>query len=338
MRHASAGLPHPAAAGHGAGGPRFDRSGEGTPILPDPMRVVVALGGNALLRRDEEPSARTQRVNIYRAAAALGDLGGEHDLVVTHGNGPQVGLLALQGEMDEDTPPFPLDVLGAETEGMLGYMISQQLKNTLPDRQVASLLTQVEVDPDDPAFARPTKPIGPSYTEEEARRLYRERGWRVDRDGRTWRRVVASPEPRRILDVQAISILLEHGVLVVCAGGGGIPVVFDRWGRLHGIEAVIDKDRTAALLAAELEADALLLLTDVDGIYRHWGEPEQERIDRLKPEEARALDLPEGSMRPKAEACARFVEATGGLAAIGALEDAVALLEGRAGTRVARGG
>jgi carbamate kinase len=298
------------------------------------MRIVAALGGNALLQRGELADVETQRRNVARAVRSLAALAREHELVVTHGNGPQVGLLALQAEAYPAVHPYPLDVLGAESEGMVGYMIEQGLSAELPEREAATLLTQVIVDPDDPAFAVPTKPIGPVYTEPEARVLAQARRWTIARDGDGWRRVVASPEPRSIVEVRAIRLLVEAGVLVVCVGGGGVPVVEEASGGLRGVEAVIDKDLAAALLARELDADALLLLTDVDAIEVDHGTPDARRLRSATPGELRDLDLPAGSMGPKAEAAARFVEAGGRLAAICSLESAVAALDGRAGTLV----
>jgi carbamate kinase len=294
---------------------------------------VIALGGNAILRRGEEPTAAAQRRNVERAVRAVARVAREHQVVITHGNGPQVGVLALQRGKDGGAA-FPLDVLGAQTEGMIGYLLSQGLQNELPERQVATILTQVEVDPDDPAFDRPTKPIGAVMPEDEARRLAEARGWELAPERLGWRRVVPSPEPRRILEVDTVRLLVDHGVLVVCAGGGGIPVIFDSWGRVFGVEAVIDKDRTAALLARDIDAEALLLLTDVDGVYRDWGTKGERLLERLDLDRWENLGLPEGSMRPKVVACADFVRQTGGFAAIGALEDAERILAGSAGTRV----
>jgi carbamate kinase len=298
------------------------------------MRVVAALGGNALLQRGELADVETQRGNVARAVESLALLAREHELVVTHGNGPQVGLLALQAEAYKGVHPYPLDVLGAETEGMIGYMIEQGLKAALPDREVATLLTQVVVEHDDPAFGAPTKPIGPTYPEGEARVLAELRGWAVARDGDAWRRVVASPEPKSIVEVRAIQLLVEAGVLVVCVGGGGVPVVHEASGGLRGVEAVIDKDLAAALLARELDADALLLLTDVAAIELHHGTPDAEPLSAATPAEVRSLGLPAGSMGPKAEAAARFVESGGRLAAICSLDAASDALDGNAGTLV----
>ncbi|HSL64538.1 MAG TPA: carbamate kinase [Gaiellaceae bacterium] len=295
-------------------------------------RVVAALGGNALLRRGEPLDAETQLRNVKVAVASLGELAREAELVITHGNGPQVGLLALQAAAYGSTDP--LDVLGAESEGMIGYLLAQALRSAVPERPVAALLTQVRVAADDHAFEHPTKPIGPIYTREEAERLAAERGWAIAPDTKGFRRVVASPDPLEILELDAIRILVEAGALVVCAGGGGVPVVADPSGAVHGVEAVIDKDLAAALLARNVGADALLLLTDVSGVERGFGTPEATLLREARADELRALGLPAGSMAPKVEAARRFVEATGGIAAIGALGEAPALLRGEAGTRV----
>jgi carbamate kinase len=299
------------------------------------MRIVVALGGNALLRRGERADAETQRQNVVAAVDALAALAGEHEIVITHGNGPQVGLLALQGEAYRSVDPYPLDVLGAESEGMIGYLLDQELVNRLGGRPVATLLTQVIVEADDPAFSHPTKFIGPVYERTIGEVLAAERGWTLRRDGSTWRRVVASPQPRSIVELETIRMLMQAGVLVVCVGGGGIPVVVDRDGLLRGVEAVIDKDRAAALLAYGLRADALLLLTDVPAIERDHGTPDAAPLATATPDELRGLGLPDGSMGPKAEAAAWFAETTGGIAAIGALTDAAAVLAGERGTTVA---
>lgn len=296
------------------------------------MLVVVALGGNALLRRGEPLDAAVQRANVKVAAEAVAEIAAEHRVVLTHGNGPQVGLLALQNEAYTDVAAYPLDVLDAETEGMVGYLLEQELGRHLPRERLATLLTQVIVDPDDPAFSNPTKFVGPVYEGRDARFLAHERGWTVAPDGDQWRRVVPSPEPRRIVELATLRLLVDHGVTVTCAGGGGIPVVPDGLGGLRGVEAVIDKDLAAALLATELRADALVLLTDVDGVYADWGTAEARPIRETTPGALRALDLPAGSMGPKVEAVCRFVEAGGRLAAIGALGDAASILTGGAGT------
>jgi carbamate kinase len=298
------------------------------------MRVVAALGGNALLRRGEPAEAELQRRRVAEAARSLAELAREHELVITHGNGPQVGLLALQSAAYGEVAPYPFDVLGAESEGMVGYLLEQALWNELPDRQAAALLTQVLVDPRDTAFEEPSKPIGPLYDEATARRLAAERGWTVRRDGERWRRVVPSPDPQTIVEIDTIRTLVDLGVIVICAGGGGIPVVEDRAGRLHGVEAVIDKDLSAALLALELGADALLLLTDVDGIQLDYGMPAERRLREATPATLAELDLPAGSMGPKAEAARRFVDRGVGVAAIASLENASAALTGTAGTLV----
>lgn len=303
------------------------------------MLIVAALGGNALLKRGEPMTAETQRENVRTAAAALATLvEAGHRLVVTHGNGPQVGLLALQAAAYDASTAFPLDVLGAETEGMIGYLIEQELENVLtPGAKVATLLTQIEVAATDPAFKDPSKPVGPVYDETEARKLARDRGWTVRADGAGFRRVVPSPEPVTIPDVDIIRLLLDQSVTVICAGGGGIPVVRRDDGSLIGVEAVIDKDAASALLAENLGADALLLLTDVDAVYRDWGGRDQAAFGRVSPQDLAAHAFPPGSMGPKVAASCRFVERTGGVAGIGRLEDALAILGGEAGTLIVTG-
>jgi carbamate kinase len=298
---------------------------------------VIALGGNALLRRGEPLEAEIQERNVAAAAGAIAEIAREHAVVVTHGNGPQVGLLALQAQAYAGVRPYPLDVLGAESEGMIGYLIERELATRLPGRQVATLLTEVEVDAHDPAFARPAKPIGPLYAEDEARRLAGLPGISVARDGAGFRRVVASPEPRRILELAAIRILLEAGVVVVCAGGGGIPVTVGPDGAVRGVEAVIDKDLSASLLACDTGASVLLLLTDVAAVETDWRTPRARKIKEATPAALRACRFETGSMAPKIEAAARFVERTGGRAGIGALEDAPAILKGEAGTAIRSG-
>ncbi|MHC5010088.1 MAG: carbamate kinase [Planctomycetota bacterium] len=301
------------------------------------MRIVVALGGNALLKRGQPPEADVQRANVRAAARRVAALAEKHQLIVTHGNGPQVGLLALQSEAYREVRSYPLDMLGAESEGMIGYLIDQELSSLLPERDVATLLTQVEVDPHDPAFSRPTKPIGPVYEEEQAKRLALERGWMIAPEEAGFRRVVPSPAPRRILEIGTIRLLVRSGVLVVCAGGGGIPVTVSASGEIRGVEVVVDKDRSAALLAESLAADALLLLTDVPAVYADW--PDTSRLVReATPEALRALDFNGGSMGPKVDAGCRFVERTSGWAAIGTIEEADRILAGEAGTLIRRDG
>jgi carbamate kinase len=300
--------------------------------------VVAALGGNALLRRGEPLGADVQRANARVAARALAELVADHRLVVTHGNGPQVGLLALQNESNAGSAAYPLDVLGAETEGMIGYVLEQELGNALHDPgRVATVLTQVVVDADDPAFAAPTKPIGPVYDEATARELAAGRRWSVAPDGDAWRRVVASPVPHRVVEERAIRLLVDAGIVVICVGGGGIPVVVDAGG-LRGVEAVVDKDAAAALFAARIGADALLLLTDVSAVCLDWGTPTEMPIRHTTVTELRAHQFAEGSMAPKVRAACDFVERTGGIAGIGALIDASAILRGDAGTYVTADG
>ena len=299
------------------------------------MRIVVALGGNALLQRGQQPTAENQRANVRAAAAALAPLAREHELVITHGNGPQVGLLALQDSAYREDVHYPLDVLDAETEGMIGYLVEQEMENLLPAGQrCATLLTQVEVDPRDPAFREPSKPIGPVYAADEARRIAGARGWRIAADGDGFRRVVPSPRPRRILELEVLKLLIENGVIVICAGGGGIPVVRRDDGLLFGVEAVIDKDAASALLARELGARALLMLTDVDAVYRDWGQAEAVALRRISAGEIRRFAFAAGSMAPKVAAACEFVAGSGGFAGIGRLRDAGAILAGEAGTAI----
>jgi carbamate kinase len=306
------------------------------------VRVVVALGGNALLRRGEPLTAENQRVNARVACKALAPIALDHDLVISHGNGPQVGLLALQGSAYTEVDPYPLDLLGAQTEGMIGYLIQQELGNELPfEKRLASLLTLVEVDANDPAFGDPTKPIGPIYTREDSERLVHEKGWVFKPDGDSYRRVVPSPLPQRIFGLEPLEWLLERGCVVICAGGGGIPVMYTdepapAGRQLVGVEAVIDKDLASALLAQDLHADALAIVTDVDAVYEGWGTPEQRAIRRATPEALAESEFAAGSMGPKVRAACSFVEETGGHAVIGSIVDTPALLRGEAGTVVTR--
>jgi carbamate kinase len=300
------------------------------------VRIVVALGGNALLRRGEAMSAEMQRRNVRIAAKAILPLAEHHELIVTHGNGPQIGLLALHSAAYRPEQSYPLDLLDAETEGMIGYLIAQELGNFLSDgRRCATLLTQIEIDAQDPAFDEPSKPIGPVYEELEARRLAKRHGWQIVRDGQGWRRAVASPKPKRILEISVIELLVANGIIVICAGGGGIPVVSRQDGHHAGIEAVIDKDFASSLLAREIRADALLMLTDVAGVYRGWGQPDAELICRGTPAAFNALSFAPGTMEPKVAAACEFVMGTGGVAGIGALGDAAEILNGRTGTLIA---
>jgi carbamate kinase len=304
------------------------------------LRVVVALGGNALLRRGEPLTAENQRANARVACEALAPLGHEHELVISHGNGPQVGLLALQGAAYTEVAAYPLDLLGAQTEGMIGYLIQQELGNVLPfEKHLATLLTQIEVDPKDPAFGNPTKPIGPVYTADAAAALGNEKGWTFKPDGDSMRRVVPSPLPKRIFGLETIEVLLRDGAVVICAGGGGIPVMYTDEAvaagrRLVGIEAVIDKDLASALLAADLRADVLAIVTDVDGVYAGWGTPDQRLISRATPEELAGSEFAEGSMGPKVKAACKFAKETGGRAVIGSINETQALIKGEAGTTV----
>jgi carbamate kinase len=297
------------------------------------VRIVVALGGNALLKRGQKPDAEVQKSNIEVAVSALAPLAQEHELVITHGNGPQVGVLALQSASDPHlTTPYPFDVLGAQTQGMIGYWLLQALQNSLPGRQIACIVNQTLVSAADPAFADPTKFIGEMYDEATATQLAAERGWTVKQDGVGWRRVIGSPEPRRVVETRLIRLLLDAGTVVVCAGGGGVPVIRNGDGHLEGVEAVVDKDFTTALLAEALDADALLILTDVENVFTDFGQPEQQAIWHSTPQLMRAGTFPRGSMGPKVEAACRFVEHTGAMAGIGRLEDVEAIFAGTAGT------
>ena len=299
------------------------------------MRIVTALGGNALLRRGQPLTAENQRANVRVACEQLARIMPQHEVVIAHGNGPQVGLLALQGAAYEEVEPYPLDVLGAQTEGMIGYVIEQELGNLLPaDASFATILTQVEVDADDPAFAHPSKPIGPVYTREQADRMATDKGWAIAPDGDMFRRVVASPRPQRVFEIRPIKWLLEKGSVIICAGGGGIPTVYDDNGQLRGVEAVIDKDYCAALLAEQVEADLLLIATDVDGVYVNWGKPDQKVIAEAAPDALDADQFAAGSMGPKVGAACRYASRTGGTAVIGSLADIEAIVAGHAGTRV----
>jgi carbamate kinase len=301
------------------------------------MLVVTALGGNALLRRGEAMTAENQRRNVRTAAESLAKVATGNQLVVGHGNGPQVGLLALQGAAYDKVETYPLDVLGAQTEGMIGYMIEQELGNLLPfDRPFCTMLTMIEVDPDDQAFKDPTKFIGPIYGKDDADRLALEKGWAFKKDGDKWRRVVPSPEPKRIFELRPIKWLLEHDTIVIAAGGGGIPTMYERGKErtLAGVECVIDKDLASELLARELDADIFAMLTDAEAVYADWGTPAQRQIRRASPAALAAMPFAAGSMGPKVQAACRFAEATGKKAAIGALADLEKILAGHAGTTV----
>lgn len=304
-------------------------------VLP---RAVVALGGNALLRRGEPLEAANQAHAARDAARILARASLTHRLIITHGNGPQVGLLALMSDAYTETKPYPLDVLDAESAGQIGYVLELQLDNYVEHQDIITLITRIVVDAKDPAFRSPSKFIGPVYTRERARELAERHGWTVKPDGESWRRVVPSPEPRRIVQLAAIEQLVQRGFMVVCAGGGGVPVVEDAKGRYRGVEAVIDKDLASSLLAVDLCTDVLVLATDVDAVYERYGQADQRPILRATPQTLRALELPGGSMGPKVEAACRFVEAGGTRAAIGSLHAVPQLLDGGAGTQVMREG
>lgn len=303
-------------------------------VDPAAPLAVVALGGNALLRRGQETSAANQLAAARAVAAALAPIAERTRLVVTHGNGPQVGLLALKEDAYPSGEPYPLDVLDAETAGQIGYVIELALDNAVAGQHTVAVITRVVVDAEDPAFQDPTKFIGPVYDEARAKQLAAQRGWSVRPDGAEWRRVVASPEPREVVQLEAIRELVADGFLVVCVGGGGVPVAASPVGGHVGVEAVVDKDLASALLATGLDADILVLATDVDGVHTGWGTAEDRPVRDTTPRRLRAQSFARGSMGPKVEAACRFVEAGGGRAAIGALEDLAGLVDGTAGTQV----
>jgi len=301
------------------------------------MLIVTALGGNALLKRGEPMTAENQRANVRIACEALAPVARDHQLVIGHGNGPQVGLLSLQQTAYGKVDPYPFDVLGAQTEGSIGYMIEQELGNLVPfERPFATLLTMIEVDPADPAFKNPTKFIGPVYAKVDADRVAKEKGWVFKQDGDKWRRVVPSPEPRQIFELRPIKWLLEHNTIVIAAGGGGIPTMYEHGAKrkLVGVECVIDKDLATELLARELGADLLVILTDAEAVYVDWGKPTQKAIRRGSPAALGAMQFAAGSMGPKVQAACRFASATGKSAAIGALADLGKIIAGEAGTTV----
>ncbi|MBQ8346584.1 MAG: carbamate kinase [Alphaproteobacteria bacterium] len=301
------------------------------------MKVVIALGGNALLRRGERADADVQMANVRIAAKAVAEIAKEHNVVLTHGNGPQVGLLALQADAYKDVTPYPFDVLGAESQGMIGYMVAQCVGNDLPDRQVVNIITQTEVDPNDPAYSDPRKFVGPVYDKETAEKLAAERGWTIAADGKYFRRVVPSPQPKKIVEIDTIRQLVDSGAMVIASGGGGIPVIRNEQGRLEGSEAVIDKDMSASIMAAELDADALLILTDAPSIALDWGTPDQKEIKEVSPEKLQEYSFAKGSMGPKVEAVCRFANTGKGFGAVGRLEDALDILNGKAGTIIRKG-
>ena len=300
------------------------------------MRIVIALGGNALLQKGQSAEAHIQRQNILVAARAIAEVAKGNELVITHGNGPQIGLLALQAESYHELSPYPLDVLGAESEGMLGYLIEQALMNTLPMRDVVALLTQVLVDREDSAFEHPSKPIGPFYPLTEKHRLTDQNNWVLAEFEHGLRRLVPSPEPKKVLELAAIELLVARGMIVVCGGGGGIPVVRDASGSLSGVAAVVDKDLTSALLATALNADVLLLLTDVDAVYSGWGKPQAQPITQVTVEELGTLSFEPGTMAPKIEAACRFVGSGQGCAYIGDVNQVSQILAGKNGTKIVK--
>lgn len=299
------------------------------------MRIVIALGGNALLKRGEPMHYEVQRANVRMACQQIAKVLPGNELIITHGNGPQVGLIALQQNAYTDVPMYPLDAIGAESVGMIGYMIARELTNVVPRPiTVTNVLTQTEIDPNDPAFKQPTKPIGPIYTKEEAEKLSQTHGWTMASDNDKFRRVVASPNPQRILGLSALKTLIENGHLVVCCGGGGVPVYFDQKGQLIGAEAVIDKDLASSLLAISVNADLFVIATDIDGVYTDWGKPSQSLIRQIDTTSLRRMSFAQGSMGPKVEAACRFVEQTERTAVIGALDQIEKIINGEKGTQI----
>ncbi|WP_373746418.1 carbamate kinase [Neisseria dentiae] len=299
------------------------------------MRIVIALGGNALLKRGEPLTSANQRANVRTACEQIAKIYPGNQLIITHGNGPQVGLMALQSNAYKDVPMYPLDVLGAESVGMIGYMIQQELVNFVPkEASLTTVLTQTEVDPKDPAFQKPSKPVGPVYSKEEADAVAAEKGWTMAQDNDKYRRVVPSPLPTRIFGLKPLKTLIEHNYILICAGGGGIPTYYDESGRLCGAEAVIDKDLATALLAASVEADMLVIATDIDGVYLDWGTEKQRLVQAANPDEIEKIDFAAGSMGPKVQAAVNFARSTGKTAVIGALRDIERIASGEAGTRI----
>ncbi len=298
------------------------------------MRIVLSVGGNALLKRGEAMSAATQQKNIAEAVQAMKPLIEEHEVLITHGNGPQVGLLALQAQNYKEVPPYPFDILGAESQAMVGYMLLEALQRVLPEKSFVNVVTRSLVSEDDPAFTNPTKFIGAVYSKERAMELAKWHHWSVKPDGRHWRRVVASPEPLEVLETAAIASLMRAGFTVIAAGGGGVPMIRDETGKMRGVEAVIDKDLAASLLAQALHADLFLIVTDVDAVYTHFDEMDARVIHQVTPEVLRSMFFPAGSMGPKVQAACRFVEQTGNRAAIGALSDINELFLGTKGTQI----
>lgn len=297
-------------------------------------RIVLALGGNALLKRGETPDFATQHANARAAAAAIAPLTDMYEVVITHGNGPQIGVLAQQQSVLPEDHKYPLDVLGAEAEGLIGYLLELELRSLLPSRKMATVLTMVEIDPGDPSMTEPTKPVGPVFDPAAWRKLSKRFAWKGIEEGEGVRRVVRSPSPTAILQIETIRDVLADGGIPICAGGGGIPVFWDSENRLTGMEAVIDKDWTSARLAVEIDADLLVLLTDVDAVYAQWDTPDARALERLSVTDVGALPLPAGSMAPKADAAAWFAGNTGKMSVIGALAEATDVAEGRSGTRI----
>lgn len=304
------------------------------------MRIVIALGGNALLKRGEPMTAQNQSANIRLAAEQLAKVKPKNELIISHGNGPQVGLLALQHAayyaQDSKIEPYPLDVLVSQTVGMIGYMLQQELTNLLPVTPTQTLVTQVIVDEHDPAFSKPSKPIGQVYTQAEAEKLAIEKGWTVMPDGQYYRRAVPSPKPQDVTGINAVKALLAQDHIVICGGGGGVPCVKNAQGQLTGVEAVVDKDLATAVIANHLDADLFIIATDVNAACVNFQKEGERKIAKANPAALEALseEFAAGSMGPKVQAVINFVKATGKDAAIGSLADIEEIVAGKAGTRV----
>lgn len=298
------------------------------------MRLVIAIGGNALLSRGEPLEAKIQQQHAKSAAISIAQIAQNHEVIIVHGNGPQVGLLALQAANYSEVKPYSLDILIAESQGMIGYFLQQEISNCLANKKIATLLTQIEVKSDDLALNNPTKPIGPIYNEQSITTIAKKFNWQIKKDGDYFRRVVPSPEPQQIIEIEVIKLLINQNYIVICAGGGGIPIIKTNSGKWKGIEAVIDKDLSAALLAIQLKADALIILSDVNYVEKNWNTAQAEIIQQTTPRQLRKLKFAKGSMAPKIEAVCRFVEYTGNWAAIGALKDSLNILQGSAGTHI----
>jgi len=301
------------------------------------MLIVLALGGNALLQRGEPQEEENLVNNIKRAVKAIANLAKDHTLILCHGNGPQVGLLSLQADAYHEVKPYGLDVLCAESQGMIGYLLQRELNSELKDKTVVTLITQVIVDHNDPAFKQPSKPIGPFYSKEEANQYQQEKNWQFIEEKNGFRRIVPSPMPFEIVELPLIKLLVENRCLVICGGGGGISVFKNVNNQLVGIESIIDKDLTAAEIAIALKADKFVILTDIDGVYKNWEQKNAQVIRNITSDELEQMQFAAGSMEPKIKAATKFVQDTNKKVMIGALIDAEKVLREEAGTTIVKG-